>query len=47
MAMKLAMTVNVKAMATHRWACRIQLLKFNQTSPFQMFFCGVGAEEYT
>jgi hypothetical protein len=28
MAMKLAMTVIVKAMATHRWACRIQLLKF-------------------
>jgi hypothetical protein len=34
MAMKLAMTVTVKAIATHRWACRIQLLNFNQTSPF-------------
>src|SRR4029078_4917717 len=30
--MKLAMTVTVKAMDTHRWNCRIQLLQLNVTS---------------
>jgi hypothetical protein len=31
-ATKLAMTVTVKAMDTHRWICRIQLFQFNATS---------------
>ena len=32
-AMKLAMTVTVKAMDTQRWICRIQLFQFNWDLP--------------
>jgi hypothetical protein len=42
MAMILMITATVKAMDSQRWVCRINLLKFNETSSQEM---GSGEDE--